>query len=222
MEWIHDFVAWLVDFVHHLGVLGIFLMTFIESTFVPIPAEVTMIPAGYLVQQGKMEFIPVLLASIIGTVGGAYFNYWLAKRFGRDLFIRYGKFLMVTDAKLAKLENFFAKHGAISTFFGRLIPGVRHYISFPAGLAKMDLKKFLIYTATGGAIWMTVLVCLGYFIGENEAVATKYLPLSKLVILVVMLLVGAIYIRRHMRQAKAEQALVAKLAEEQAKKNDPS
>ena len=216
MEWVHDLVAWLVDFVHHLGYFGIFLMTFVESTFVPIPAEVTMIPAGYLVQQGKMEFIPVLLASIVGTIGGAYFNYWLAKHFGRDLFDRYGKYLMVTDAKLAKLENFFAKHGAISTFFGRLIPGVRHYISFPAGLAKMDVRKFLIYTAAGGAIWMTVLVCLGYFIGENEAVATKYLPMIKLVIVGVMVMVATVYIRRHYRAAAREQALVQQMAEEKS------
>lgn len=219
MEWVHEFVAWLVDFVHHLGYFGIFLFTFVESTFVPIPAEVTMIPAGYLVQQGKMEFIPVLLASIVGTVGGAYFNYWLAKRFGRDLFIRYGKYLMMNDAKLAKLENFFAKHGAASTFTGRLIPGVRHYISFPAGLAKMNLKSFLTYTAAGGAIWMVVLVCLGYFIGENEEVATKYLPLTKLAILSTLALAGFIYVRRAMRKSKAEAALVAKLAEEQSKKN---
>lgn len=219
MEWIHEFVAWLVDFVHHLGYLGIFLFTFVESTFVPIPAEVTMIPAGYLVQQGKMALIPVLLASIIGTVGGAYFNYWLAKRFGRDLFIRYGKYLMMNDVKLAKLENFFAKHGAASTFTGRLIPGVRHYISFPAGLARMNLRSFLIYTAAGGAIWMTVLVLLGYFIGENQHLATKYLPMIKLGIFVVLGGAAVIYVRRHMRKAKEEQALIAKLAEEQSKKN---
>lgn len=220
MEWVHGFVAWLVDFVHHLGYLGIFLMTFVESTFVPIPAEVTMIPAGYLVQQGKMDFIPVLLASIIGTVGGAYFNYWLAKKYGRDLFIRYGKYLMMNDVKLAKLENFFAKHGAASTFTGRLIPGVRHYISFPAGLAQMNVKSFLIYTAAGGAIWMTILVCLGYFIGENEDLATKYLPMIKLVILGTVGLAGLIYVRRHMRKSKEEMALVAKLAEEQSKKKN--
>lgn len=217
MEWIHNFVSWLVDFVHELGYLGIFLFTFVESTFVPIPAEVTMIPAGYLVQQGKMSLIPVLLASIVGTVGGAYFNYWLAKRFGRDLFIRYGKYLMVTDAKLAKLENFFAKHGAISTFFGRLIPGVRHYISFPAGLAKMDMRKFLIYTAAGGAIWMTVLVVLGYYIGENQDLAKKYLPMIKVAILGTVGLVAAIYIRQHYRKAAREQAQLQKLAEEKEK-----
>ncbi|MFN8973032.1 MAG: DedA family protein, partial [Alphaproteobacteria bacterium] len=194
---LHQFVAWLVDFVHHLGYLGIFLMTFVESTFVPIPAEVTMIPAGYLVQQGKMSLIPVLLASIFGTVGGAYFNYWLAKRYGRDLFIRYGKYLMMTPEKLDKLELFFHRHGAISTFTGRLIPGVRHYISFPAGLAKMDLKKFVIYTALGGAIWMTVLVLLGYYIGENEELMMRYLPKAKVGMLVLIVAAAALYIWHH-------------------------
>lgn len=203
MEWIHQAVAWLVDFVHHLGYAGIFLMTFVESTFVPIPAEVTMIPAGYLVQQGKMQFIPVLLSSIVGTVAGAYFNYWLAKRYGRDLFMRYGKYLMMTDAKLAKLERFFYTHGAISTFTGRLIPGLRHYISFPAGLAKMDVRKFLIYTALGGAIWMTVLVCLGYYIGENERLAMVYLPRIKLGLLALLALAAGIYFWRHYRKPAA-------------------
>lgn len=200
---LHQFVTWLVDFVYHLGYLGIFLMTFVESTFVPIPAEVTMIPAGYLVYQGKMDLLPVLVASILGTVGGAYFNYWLAKRYGRDLFIRYGKYLMMTPEKLDKLELFFYRHGAISTFTGRLLPGIRHYISFPAGLARMDLKKFVIYTALGGAIWMTVLVMLGYYIGENEDLMKIYLPKAKVGMVLIILLAGGIYIWRHRRRHKA-------------------
>lgn len=197
MQWLHHFVAWLVDFVHHLGYIGIFIMTFVESTFVPIPAEVTMIPAGYLVQQGKMDLALVLAASIFGTVGGAYFNYWLAKHYGRNLFIRYGKYLMMTPEKLEKLERFFAKHGVISTFTGRLLPGIRHYISFPAGLAKMDLKKFVIYTALGGAIWMTVLVMLGYYIGENEELVMHYMPRIKLILISLMVVGAAVYIWRH-------------------------
>lgn len=203
METLHHAIAWLVDFVHHLGYFGIFIMTFIESTFVPIPAEVTMIPAGYLVQQGKMAFLPVLVSSIVGTVGGAYFNYWLAKKYGRDLFIRYGKFFMMTDAKLAKLERFFHEHGAISTFTGRLIPGIRHYISFPAGLARMKRSKFITYTALGGAIWMTVLVTLGYFIGENEDVALRLLPRIKLGIIVGLVLAGVLYYFLRVRRAKS-------------------
>lgn len=210
-ESLHQFVAWLVDFVHHLGYIGIFIMTFIESTFVPIPAEVTMIPAGYLVQQGKMDLAPVLLASIVGTVGGAYFNYWLAKRYGRDLFIRYGKYFMMTPEKLDKLERFFAKHGVISTFTGRLLPGIRHYISFPAGLAKMNVNKFIGYTALGGAIWMTVLVLLGYYIGENEDLMMHYLPRIKLGMIIFLVTGAVVYIWRHNKSVDA--ANKAKLPE---------
>lgn len=193
---LHQFVTWLVEMVNHLGYAGIFIMTFVESTFVPIPAEVTMIPAGYLVHQQKMHFLPALVASVLGTVGGSYFNYWIAKRYGRDLFIRYGKYLMMTPAKLAKLEAFFSEHGVISTFTGRLVPGLRHYISFPAGLAKMDMRKFIGYTALGGGIWMSVLLGLGYYIGENEDLVIAYLPVAKLAIIGLVVLVGIIYIRR--------------------------
>ncbi|MFZ4124972.1 MAG: DedA family protein [Rickettsiales bacterium] len=202
-EWLHHIADWLVLFVHHLGYFGIFIMTFVESTFVPIPAEVTMIPAGYLVQQGEMNFWIVLASSIVGTVGGAYFNYWLAKRYGRDLFIRYGKYLMMTPEKLEKLERFFAKHGVISTFTGRLLPGIRHYISFPAGLAKMNVQKFVAYTALGGAIWMTVLLLLGYYIGENKELMTHYLPRIKVIMISVLVLGAAIYIWRHNKSENA-------------------
>jgi membrane protein DedA with SNARE-associated domain len=200
MEWLHNIADWLVNFVHELGYIGIFLMTFVESTFVPIPAEVTMVPAGYLVYQGKLDFMVTLIAAITGTVGGAYFNYWLAKRFGRDLFIRYGKYLMMNDMKLAKLESFFEKHGAISTFTGRLLPGIRHYISFPAGLAKMKLSTFCIYTALGGGIWMLCLLSLGYYIGENKELLTVYLPFIKIAVMGLIILVGGIYWYRKIRR----------------------
>lgn len=204
-QWFDAVVQWLVAFVEHLGVLGIFIMTFLESTFMPIPSEITMIPAGYLVQQGKMDFISVLLASIAGTVGGAYFNYWIARHFGRGLFLRYGKYFLMTPAKLKKLESFFDKHGAISTFIGRLIPGVRHYISFPAGLAQMNRRTFIIYTALGGAIWMTVLITLGYHIGENRALMVKWLPLIKGgMLLVILVLLAGYILRGKIKRRRAE------------------
>jgi membrane protein DedA with SNARE-associated domain len=201
-QWFDTVVQWLVAFVEHLGVLGIFIMTFLESTFMPIPSEITMIPAGYLIQQGKMDLISVLIASIIGTVGGAYFNYWIARRYGRGLFLRYGKYFMMTPAKLTKLESFFERHGAISTFIGRLIPGIRHYISFPAGLAQMDLKKFVIYTALGGAIWMCVLIALGYYIGENKELMTTYLPIIKGGMLLFIVLLMVVYTWRRRANAR--------------------
>ncbi len=208
-QWFDAVVQWLVAFVEHLGVLGIFIMTFLESTFMPIPSEITMIPAGYLIQQGKMDLLSVLIASIVGTVGGAYFNYWIARKYGRGLFIRYGKYFMMTPAKLNKLESFFEKHGVISTFIGRLIPGIRHYISFPAGLAKMDLKKFIIYTALGGAIWMCVLIALGYYIGENKALMTTYLPIIKAGMFLFIVLLMVAYTWR--RRASARKLLAKKL-----------
>ncbi len=201
-EWIHTLLEWLVTFVEDVGYWGIFFMTFIESTFIPIPAEATMLPAGYLVHQGKLNFWIVLMASIVGTVGGAYFNYWLAKRFGRDLFIRYGKYFMMTPAKMEKLERFFETHGAISTFTGRLIPGLRHYISFPAGLAKMRVVPFIGYTALGGSIWMFVLLVLGYKIGENQELAKVYMPWIKVVVVGVMAIGIALYVWVRRRKAR--------------------
>lgn len=169
-------IQFIVQFVHDFGYLGIFIMTFLESTFVPIPSEITMVPAGYLVQQGKMNVLLVMIFSTTGTVGGALFNYYLAIHYGRALLLRFGKFFLMDEKKLSKIESFFEEHGAISTFTGRLIPGVRHYISFPAGLAKMNLKRFTIYTALGGSIWMAVLTAVGYYIGENETLVKQWMP----------------------------------------------
>ena len=196
-------INWLVQMVDQLGVVGIFVMTFLESTFAPIPSEITMIPAGYLVQQEKMGLIPVLIASITGTIGGACFNYWLAKTFGRTLFLRYGKYFMMTPEKLEKLETFFKHHGAISMFTGRLVPGLRHYISFPAGLARMPFKPFLIYTALGGALWMIVLITLGYHIGKNQELVMAYMPKLKLGVVVFVLALVAVYVIRHRIKKKA-------------------
>lgn len=203
-HWIEQLMQWLVALVDQLGVAGIFIMTFLESTFVPIPSEMTMLPAGYLVHEGKMDLVSVLIASVMGTIGGAYFNYWLAKRFGRGLFLRYGKYFFMTPEKLAKLEVFFARHGAISTFTGRLIPGVRHYISFPAGLAQMNVRTFVIYTALGGLLWMSTLLAVGYHIGKNQALAMKYLPLIKLGIVGFVALLFLVYILRQLRKKKRE------------------
>jgi membrane protein DedA with SNARE-associated domain len=197
MDILTAFVHWLVAFVHQFGYAGIFIMTFIESTFVPVPAEMTVVPAGYLVQQGKMAFAPVLFLSIAGAVAGSYANYMVARTLGRGVFIRYGKYFFLTEQKLRNIERFFEKHGVVSTFTGRLIPGVRHFIAFPAGLAKMPLRPFLFYTTLGSGVWMTVLVLLGYYIGENKALLTTYLPLLKLAIVVALIVGAVIYLRQH-------------------------
>jgi membrane protein DedA with SNARE-associated domain len=187
-----------------MGYLGIFLMTFVESTFVPIPAEVTLIPAGFLVHKGEMSFIGVWIASTLGTLGGSLFNYWIAYHYGRLLFIRYGQYFFMNEEKLQKIEVFFQKHGAFSTFTGRFLPGVKHVISFPAGLAKMDMKTFCIYTTLGGSLWCLVLIMVGYMIGHNEELIVKYLKQINFVIIVSISFLIAFYIWRQTRKASKE------------------
>ncbi|MBN8828062.1 MAG: DedA family protein [Sphingobacteriia bacterium] len=193
MELILDWIQWLVNFTHSIGYLGIFIATFLESTFLPIPAELTMIPAGYLVYQGERNLTLVILTSISGTILGAGLNYYIAYVYGRKLLLKYGKYFFIDEKKLNSIEKFFNKHGAVSTFSGRLIPGVRHFISFPAGLAKMNLKKFCLYTALGGGIWMITLIVLGYYIGENEDLIAEWLPIITIFILSVCAIFVGIY-----------------------------
>lgn len=170
---------WLLHLVDTLGVAGIFLMTLLESTFLPIPSELTMLPAGYLVQQGALPLLPTYAASIAGTLAGALVNYGLARRYGRPLMLRFGKYLLLPPHKFARVEVFFARHGEITVFTGRLIPGVRHLIAIPAGLGQMNLRRFMIFTAAGGAVWMAALLALGYVIGANQAALAQMLPQLK-------------------------------------------
>jgi membrane protein DedA with SNARE-associated domain len=193
---VYELFLEVVHFVETLGYVGIFIMTFIESTFVPIPAEITLIPAGYLVQKGEMNFWIVLLVSVLGTIGGSLFNYYIAYFFGRRLFVSYGKYFFLKKNQLAKIEKFFENHGAISTFTGRLLPGIKHFISFPAGLAKMNIKLFVIYTAAGGFLWCLILILLGYGIGENEHLITKYLKQINLAVIILISGLIAYYIWR--------------------------
>jgi len=200
----YEFFLQVVWFVESLGYFGIFIMTFIESTFIPIPSEITLIPAGYLVQKGQMSGLVVLLVSIVGTLGGALANYYIAYFFGRLLFVDKGKYFFLNPSKLKKIEQFFAEHGAISVFTGRFLPGVKHFISFPAGLAKMNLKLFALYTALGGAIWCTILITLGYIIGENEHLIKKYLKQLNLIFIILVSILVIYYIWKKRQNKKTK------------------
>ncbi len=155
----------IVEIVGNLGYIGIFIMMFLESSFFPFPSEVVMIPAGYLVFKGEMNAIIAVICGIAGSLAGALFNYYLALKFGRDFLIRYGKYVFFTESTMQKMEAFFIKHGPMSTFVGRLITIIRQYISLPAGLARMNLVKFCLYTSLGAGIWVIILTLIGYYAG---------------------------------------------------------
>ncbi|RXJ75843.1 DedA family protein [Arcobacter sp. F155] len=193
---LHDIVNFVVELVGDLGYIGIFLMMFLESSFFPFPSEVVMVPAGYLVYKGEMNMFAAIFAGIAGSLGGALFNYFLAIKYGRAFLIKYGRYFFISEETIAKVEVFFKEHGHISTFSGRLIPAVRQYISFPAGLAKMNLLTFSIYTSLGAGIWVVILTMLGYFIGGNEALIKEYLRYIIIAILIGLAAMGYWYYRR--------------------------
>jgi membrane protein DedA with SNARE-associated domain len=190
----HDIAQWIVDAIGGVGYIGIFILMFLESTFVPVPSEIVMIPAGYLAQKGEMNFVIATLMGVLGSLGGALFNYFFALRYGRTFLEKYGKYILLSSEKLAKLEDFFIKHGEISTFSGRLILGVRHLISLPAGYARMHLGKFILYTTLGSAIWVIVLMFVGYLVGSNEALVEHYLGVATTIAVISILLIAIVYI----------------------------
>jgi membrane protein DedA with SNARE-associated domain len=161
-------VDWILGVVGALGYPGIFFLMLLESSFFPFPSEVVMIPAGYLAYQGGMNAYVAVAAGIAGSIAGALLNYMLALHLGRPILLKVGRYVFFGPEALAKVERYFAEHGEISTFNGRLIPGVRQYISLPAGLARMHLGKFSFYTGLGAGLWVTILTMLGFLMGSQE------------------------------------------------------
>ncbi|MCG3681248.1 DedA family protein [Aliarcobacter butzleri] len=191
-----NIINFIVETIGDLGYFGIFILMFLESTVFPIPSEVVMIPAGYLAHKGEMNIYIVILLGILGSLGGALFNYYFALKFGRKFLMKYGKYFLVSHESIEKTEKFFKNHGHISTFSGRLIPGLRHYISLPAGLARMNLFIFCLYTTLGATIWVIILTLLGYFIGDNEELVKEYLRYLIVGLLLCLTLLGIWYYKK--------------------------
>ncbi len=164
---INTIIQVILDVIESFGYLGIFIFMAIESSILPLPSEVVMIPAGYLVWQGKMNPFLAIIAGTFGSLAGALCNYYIAIKIGRIFVIKYGKYFFMKEKSLIATEKFFNKHGEVSTFIGRLIPVIRHYISLPAGLAKMNLWRFCIFTLMGAFIWVSILTAFGFWLGDS-------------------------------------------------------
>ncbi len=197
---LHEIINWILEVVGAWGYTGIFILMALESTVVPIPSELVLIPAGYLAYKGEMNFLLIILASTLGSLAGASLNYAFALWVGRPFLERYGKYFFVRQELLHKTDKFFRTHGAISTFTGRLIPGIRHLISLPAGLTRMHFGTFSFYTCLGAGIWSLVLTLMGYWVGGNEALIKENLPL---VTVGVIALVAAILSGYYLWQKKS-------------------
>jgi membrane protein DedA with SNARE-associated domain len=165
----HLFSTVLDWYLANINYITIMLLMAIESSFIPLPSELVIPPAAYLAVQGKLSMPLIILFSTLGCILGALFNYLLSYTLGRKIIYGFAdtkaaRIFFITPAKIENAEKYFVDHGETSTFIGRLIPGIRHLISIPAGLAKMSLKSFILFTFIGSAIWNTTLAVMSYFL----------------------------------------------------------
>ena len=210
---LESFIHWLLERFRDLGYPGIVILMAIESSFLPLPSELVMPPAGYLAAKGELSFVLAIACGVVGSILGALANYGLAHWLGRAVVRRIGKYVWISEKSLERSERYFAEHGEISTFMGRMLPVIRHLISIPAGVARMDLAKFVTFTGLGALVWCTVLTWIGWFIGRKEDViisvldqqAQTYAGRAVLIILPTLALIGAVYIWWHRRRVRVAQ-----------------
>ena len=190
------FIAWCLE---HLNYWVVMLLMTIESSFIPFPSEVVVPPAAYMcATTGEQNVLLVVLAATVGACLGALINYVLARWLGRPLVYRFansrlGHMCLIDEEKVVQAERYFDDHGALGTFVGRLVPAVRQLISIPAGLARMGLGRFMLYTALGAGLWNSILAAMGWYIGRHysgqlEEKVAEYSGELK----IVMLAVGAL------------------------------
>jgi membrane protein DedA with SNARE-associated domain len=182
---------WITSTIYSLGYVGIGFLMFLENLFPPIPSELIMPLAGFVVQQGKMDFTLVVLAGVIGTVLGALPWFYAGRLLGEErlkkLCDRYGKWLGISGEDISKSKNWFDRYGNKAVLLCRLVPGVRTLISIPAGIGNMNIIPFLIYSTIGTTLWVLLLTYAGFALGQNYKVVETYIdPISKVVVIVVV------------------------------------
>jgi membrane protein DedA with SNARE-associated domain len=194
--------GFVVNTISHAGYAGVALLMGLESSAIPIPSEIIMPFAGYLVSAGRFTLLGITLAGAIGSAIGSAVLYGIGYYGGRPLIDRYGKYILINHNDVNNAEKFFTKYGNLSNFIGRLLPVVRTFISFPAGVSKVNFKSFLLYSFIGSFIWSAFLGYIGLKLGENWPKLRDYLHGLDYFIVAVIVLAVIWYVRRHLKGRK--------------------
>lgn len=177
---ISSYISGLINlYMENITYQTVFFLMTLESTFLPVPSELVIPPAAWKANQGVMNIFLVILFSTLGCITGALINYFLAKYLGRKIIYslvdtKIAHMMFINREHMEKAETFFIKYGKSSTFIGRLVPGVRHLISIPAGVAQMKIPDFIIYTAAGSLIWNSILAALGCLLYAQQELLKRY------------------------------------------------
>jgi membrane protein DedA with SNARE-associated domain len=213
MEFFHTILELVMGFIHEtimqFGYAGVAILMAIESANIPLPSEFIMPYAGFLVQQGKMDFHLAALAGAIGCVLGSVPSYWLGKWGGRSFLLKYGKFLLLSEHDLIVAERWTDKYGDLAFFICRMLPVVRTFISLPAGILHAHFWPFVIYTFIGSLIWSYGLVWVGVYFGENLETFREIWHKFDYAIIGILVILGIWYMWRHFKYIRQDQQKVA-------------
>lgn len=188
---------WIMDLINSTGYFGIVFLMFVENVFPPIPSEFIMPLAGFMVAQEKFSFVGIAVAGTLGSVLGALPLYYLGAKLGEDKLKkfaeRHGRWLTLSPEDIDKSKDWFERHGTTAVFFCRLIPGIRSFISIPAGFNRMNLGSFLFFTTLGAGIWTSILAGTGYVLGANFKQVEEYMDIAAYIVLAIVVFT---YLRR--------------------------
>ncbi len=183
--------SFVTDLISKSGYLGLFFLMTGESALLPIPSEIVLPFAGFLVYSGQMTFFSAIVIAILGQLFGSIISYSIGHYGGRPAILKYGEYLHLSEKKFARVDNWFKKYGSATIFFGRLLPVVRTVISFPAGIAKMNFRKFLFYSILGIIPWTIIFIYFGYILGERwQAIIATFDKFQLIVIIGIFIIIG--------------------------------
>jgi membrane protein DedA with SNARE-associated domain len=201
IEFLAQYITAIID---HVGYASVFILMLMESMVFPVPSEAVMPFAGFLIAQARFTFPLVIIVSTLGSIMGSLLSYLIGRYGGEPFFERFGKFFLLDREDLSASERFFTKHGDVTIFICRFIPVIRHLISIPAGMAKMNLWKFSIYTIIGAGLWNAFLAFCGFHLRKNWETVMHYSKIIDIAVLALIVAGLAYFVFKHLKRGSGE------------------